>query len=94
MRRPEQVMQLDRMGSSFPTRLSFLRALIRRLHRNKVRLERSVWEMDTQGFGHAVYSLELLGHHYSLICFSHDLPSEDRTDRVIAERWDATFTLG
>lgn len=93
MRRPEQVMQLDRMGSSFPTRLSFLRALIRRLHRNKVRLERSVWEMDTQGFGHAVYSLELLGHHYSLICFSHDLPSEDRTDRVIAERWDATFTL-
>ena len=33
MRSPEKVMRLDRMGSSFPTRLSFMRTLIRRMSR-------------------------------------------------------------
>ncbi|NCF83156.1 MAG: hypothetical protein GWP74_16235, partial [Proteobacteria bacterium] len=30
---------------------------------------------------------------YSLVCFAHHLEPEERTDRVIAERWDSTFTL-
>ena len=30
---------------------------------------------------------------YSLVAFSDDLPAEKRTDRVIAEAWDATFVL-
>lgn len=93
LRRPDQVMRLDRMGASFPTRLSFLRTLMRQLHHEKVQVERPVWDMDGRGFGRAVYSLELFGHRYSLVCFSHDLPAKERTDRVIAERWDATFVL-
>jgi hypothetical protein len=30
---------------------------------------------------------------YSVVAFSDDLPAEKRTDRVIAEAWDATFVL-
>ena len=30
---------------------------------------------------------------YSLVAFAHDLPAEKRTDRVIAEEWDAAFAL-
>ena len=30
---------------------------------------------------------------YTLVAFAHDLPAEQRSDRVIAEAWDATFTL-
>ena len=30
---------------------------------------------------------------YSLVCFAHDLPPEQRSDRVIAEAWDSTFAL-
>ena len=57
LRPPEQVMRLARMGAMFPSRLSFLRRLIRRLAAERVRIARPVWNMDADGHGHAVYSL-------------------------------------
>ena len=86
-------MRLARMGAMFPTRLSFLRALTRRLAAERVRVTRPVWEMCEDGFGHAVYSVALGGHTYSLVAVSTDLPAEMRTDRVIAEAWDSSYVL-
>ena len=54
LRPPSQVMRLSRMGSMFPTRLSFLRSLMRRLAAEKVKVTRPVWEMSDDGFGRAV----------------------------------------
>jgi hypothetical protein len=93
MRPPDQVMRLERMGSFFPTRLSFMRSLIRTLTTEAAEVTRPVWEMDAEGFGRAVYSVELSGHTYSLAAFSAELDPNDRTDRVIAEAWDAAFVL-
>ncbi len=93
LRPPAQVMRLARMGSMFPTRLSFLRSLMRRLAAEEVTVSRPVWEMDADGFGHAVYSLVLGGHRYSLVAVSTDLPPEQRTDRVIATAWDSAYVL-
>lgn len=77
----------------FPSRLSFLRSLTRRLSADKAVVTRSVWQMDPDGFGHAVYSLTLGGHVYSLVAFSNKLDPDQRTDRVIAQAWDAAFVL-
>lgn len=93
LRPPSQVMRLSRMGSMFPTRLSFLRSLIRRLAEEDVTITRPVWEMSDDGFGRAVYSLTLGGNTYSLVAVSTDLPDEMRTDRVIAEAWDSAYVL-
>lgn len=93
LRSPDQVMRLSRMGSMFPSRLSFLRSLTRRLAAEKSRVSRPVWAMDSDGFGHAVYSVDLGGHTYSLVAFSNALDPENRTDRVIAQAWDAAFVL-
>lgn len=93
LRPPSRVMCLDRMGAGFATRLSFLRQTIRRLHEDRARVERSLWDIDGNGHGRAIYTLTLGGHRYSLVAFSHDLPPESRTDRVIAERWDTTYAL-
>lgn len=93
LRQPETVMVLDRMGASHPTRLSFMRQLIRRLHADRSVVTRMVWEIDHNGFGRAVYSASLGGRHYSLCAFTAQLADSDRTDRVIAEAWDATFLL-
>ena len=93
LRPPSQVMRLSRMGSMFPTRLSFLRSLMRRLASEKVKVTRPVWEMSDDGFGRAVYSLNFGGHTYSLVAISTDLPPEMRTDRVIAEAWDSAYVL-
>ncbi|EPX81755.1 hypothetical protein [Litoreibacter arenae] len=93
LRSPDEVMRLERMGSMFPSRLSFLRSLTRRLSADKAVVTRPVWQMDADGFGHAVYSLTLGGHVYSLVAFSNRLDPADRTDRVIAQAWDSAFVL-
>jgi len=81
------------MGASFPTRLSFLRTLMRQLSAESAVVTRPVWNIDDNGFGHAVYTVDLGGFTYSLVAFSNDLPSDQRTDRVIATAWDSTYVL-
>lgn len=93
LRAPSKVMRLRRMGATFPTRLSFLRTLMRDLAAHNVQVQRPVWQMDADGFGHAVYSVTLGGYDYSLVAISTDLPPELRTDRVIATAWDSAYVL-
>lgn len=94
LRGPDQVMRLGRLGAFHQTRLSFMRALLRRIKRDGWRLDRPVWRLDDKGVGVAVYRARTdQGRTYSLLCFSHDLDPSLRSDRVIAEAWDATFTL-
>ena len=93
LRSPDTVMRLSRMGSMFPTRLSFLRSLIRRLSAEQATVTRRAWTMCDEGYGHAVFSVDLGGHTYSLVAVSTDLPPELRTDRVIATAWDSAYVL-
>ncbi|WP_296479001.1 hypothetical protein [Roseinatronobacter sp.] len=92
-RKPDEVMRLARMGCSHPTRLSFLRQLLRRMQAEGWRFDRPVWEIDAKGVGRAVYRAIGPARSYSLVAFAHDLPPEARSDRVIATAWDATFAL-
>ena len=92
-RPPEVVMRLARMGSFHQTRLSFMRALLRRMKREDWKFKRNVWDIDAQGFGRAVYTVYGPERAYSLVAFSHDLPDHMRSDRVIATAWDTTFAL-
>lgn len=93
-RRPaSKVMRLERLGSAHPMRLSFLRILLRRVEQENWQFKRAVFNLDNNGVGHAIYSVTGPERTYSLVCFSHDLPPDKRSDRVIATAWDATFTL-
>jgi hypothetical protein len=92
-RPPDTVMRLSRLGASHQTRLSFMRVLLRRLRQEGWRFDRPVWEMDARGVGRAVYRAIGPRRTYSLVAFAHDLPDALRSDRVIAEAWDATFAL-
>lgn len=93
LRPPAEVMRLARMGSAFPTRLSFMRILVRRMHREGWCIEPREMALDDNGFGHAVYEARTPERVYSLVAFSNALDPDQRTDRVIAEAWDTTFTL-
>jgi hypothetical protein len=86
-------MRLARMGAFFPTRLSFMRTLTRRLGQERATVTRSLWEIDEHGFGRAVYTVPYGGHTYSLVAFATPLEAERRTDRVIAEAWDSSYVL-
>ena len=93
MRSPGTVMRLARLGSFHQCRLSFMRTLLRRMKRENWAFERPRFEIDEQGVGTAVYAVRGPERTYSLVCFGHDLPPEQRSDRVIAHAWDATFAL-
>ncbi|WP_319545333.1 hypothetical protein [Ruegeria conchae] len=92
-RDPATVMRLSRLGSLHQCRLSFMRQLTRRMAAEQWVFSRPVFDIDDNGVGHAVYSAQGPDRTYSLVAFAHDLPPEQRSDRVIAEAWDATFTL-
>ncbi|WP_122073296.1 hypothetical protein [Pseudophaeobacter sp. EL27] len=92
-RDPNLVMRLARLGSIHQSRLSFMRILTRRMAREGWRFEQTAFEINDQGVGHAVYTAYGPERAYSLIAYAHDLPAEKRSDRVIADAWDATFTL-
>ena len=93
LRPPSQVMQLARMGAFHQTRLSFMRALLRDLSKDNWQFTRPHWNINKQGAGEAVYELTNGARKYSLAACAHCLPPEKRSDRVIAEAWDSTFTL-
>ncbi|MGI9353405.1 MAG: hypothetical protein ACR2O3_17735 [Rhizobiaceae bacterium] len=92
-RPPEKVMRLKRMGSFHQSRLSFMRVLLRRLKENNWTFDRPIFSIDEKGVGVATYRAIGPERTYTLVAFAHDLPDDKRSDRVIAEAWDATFTL-
>lgn len=93
LRPPQQVMRLARMGSFFATKLSFMRVLIRELMTGGWTITRPRFDLDAGGYGTAVYRVGNGKRSYSLVAFSRHLDPQDRTDRVIAQAWDATFAL-
>lgn len=93
MRPPETVMRLSRMGSFHQSRLSFMRVLLRRLRAEKWQVDQPIFNLDDKGVGVATYRISGPSRTYTLVAFAHELPDELRSDRVIAEAWDATFTL-
>ena len=93
LRPASQVMRLARMGSFHQSRLSFMRVLLRRLKDQGWRFDRPVFDIDANGVGVATYRARGPEHTYTLVAFAHQLDDDKRSDRVIAEAWDTTFTL-
>ena len=91
LRDPSEVMKLSRLGSFHQSKLSFLRSFIREFKDWKYK--RNIFELDKDGYGVAVYSFEKNKRNYSLICYSQYISPNDRSDRVIATKWDAAFVL-
>ena len=88
---PEDVMKLSRLGSFHQSKLSFLRSFIREF--KNWEFNRDIFDLDKSGYGVAVYSVRKNKRVYSLICFSQHINDEERSDRVIATKWDAAFVL-
>jgi len=91
LRKPEFVMKLDRLGSFHQSKLSFLRSFIREF--KDWAFQTSEFELNEKGYGHCVYIVNKEDKKYSLVCFSNELDDSERSDRVIATKWDASFVL-
>ncbi len=93
VRENDNYMKLSRMGSRYPSRLSFSRSMLRRLINDNWDIHKSKFDLDKHGFGTVVYEIIINKQTYSLVCFSAFLDDKDRSDRVIASKWDTAYTL-
>jgi len=91
LRNPNVIMKLSRLGSFHQSKLSFLRSFLKEFR--DWEYKRDLFELDEFGHGTAVYSFKKNTRVYSLICFANELNENERSDRVIATKWDAAFTL-
>ena len=87
------IMTLDKMGARYPSRLSFSRSMLRRLLFDNWKISKSKFDLDDNGYGTVVYEIMINKNIYSLVCFSQHLDNADRSDRVIAEKWDTAYSL-
>ena len=93
LRAPEKVMNLERLGSFYPYKLSFMRKLIRKVMTEQWVISRALFDLDKDGYGEAVYEIKTPKNHFHFVIFANFLEPELRSDRVIAEAWDMTVTL-
>jgi hypothetical protein len=91
LRNPNIIMKLSRLGCFHQSKLSFLRSFLKEF--KDWEYKRDLFELNESGYGTAVYSLKKDSRVYSLICFANELKEDERSDRVIATKWDAAFTL-
>ncbi len=91
LRSPDIIMKLSRLGSFHQSKLSFLRSFLDEF--KDWEYNRNLFDLDNNGYGTAVYSFKKKDRIYSLVCFANKIKDEERSDRVIATKWDAAFTL-
>ncbi len=84
-------MKLSKLGSFHQSKLSFLRSFLKEF--KDWTYNKDLFDLNNLGFGTAVYSFKKNNRVYSLICFANQLDENERSDRVIATKWDAAFTL-
>ena len=91
LRDPNIIMKLSRLGSFHQSKLSFLRSFLTEF--KDWEYKRDLFDLDKNGYGVVIYSFKKKDRAYSLICFANKINDDERSDRVIATKWDAAFTL-
>ena len=91
LRDPKFLMKLSKLGSFHQSKLSFLRSFLSEFKDWKY--SRDLFQLNDKGHGRVVYSFTKNKRTYSLICFANEIKDDERSDRVIATKWDAAFTL-
>ncbi len=91
LRDPKEIMKLSRLGCFHQSKLSFLRSFLQEF--KDWDYNKDLFDLNEEGHGTAIYSFKKNYKIYSLICFSNKIKDEERSDRVIATKWDTAFTL-
>jgi hypothetical protein len=91
LRNPNTIMKLSRLGSFHQSKLSFLRSFLDEF--KDWEYNKNLFNLDKNGYGTAIYSFKKKDRVYSLVCFANKINDGERSDRVIATKWDAAFTL-
>jgi hypothetical protein len=90
---PGRVMTSAALGRLKACRLSFSQSLLRRMIRERWRVERVRWQLDDEGRGLAVYRVSGPSLECHLVIFSDRLLEDEQEERIVATRWDVMAAL-
>ena len=93
LRPASDVMQIERLGAFRSTSLSFLRIMLRKMMREVWKIDKVLFNLDEEGYGEVVYHIRTPQGLFTFVAFSQEIHDEERSDRVISEKWDVTFAL-
>ncbi|ALE06272.1 hypothetical protein AL755_13720 [Arthrobacter sp. ERGS1:01] len=93
LRAPDVVLCGSDMNGAWGTRHSFARTMLRRAAAHRWTVAKTRLDLDGQGRGTAVYTVNAEGFELTFIAFCQALEESERTDRVIANAWDVTAAL-
>ncbi|HEX3804795.1 MAG TPA: hypothetical protein VHV75_18365 [Solirubrobacteraceae bacterium] len=92
-REPSNIMQPDRLGSFWPTKLSFSHSFVRTAATQRWRCQLLECALDHDGRGRMIFGVDAAGAALTFVVFSDHMRPEEQEDRIIATRWDATAFL-
>ena len=92
-RSADDVMAIAALGAVKPHRLSFARILVRTMVAERWELRLVEMDVDRDGVGRVVYSLDARGHRLHFVIRSDDVPEELRTGRLSESRFDGMGIL-
>ena len=72
----DNFMKLSRMGSRYPSRLSFSRSMLRRLINDKWEIHKSKFDLDKDGYGTGVYEIIINQDTYSCLLYTSPSPRD------------------
>lgn len=92
-REPANIMQPHRLGSFWPTKLSFSHSFVLTAARQRWRCQILERTLDHDGRGRMIFGVDAAGAELTFVIFSDHIRPDEQEDRIIATRWDATAFL-
>lgn len=86
-------MDVEALSRLKACRLSFIQTLVRRMIRERWRIEPVQWRLDSKGRGEARYEIRAGSWVFTLIVFSDSLTEEEQEERIVATKWDVMAAL-
>jgi hypothetical protein len=94
IRLPEEVCTAEALSANKASALSFVRALVRRMARERWKIETAIWELDDEGRGTVAYRIETAERPLHFVIYSDNLPDDQKSERIVGQRYDGVGYVG
>jgi len=94
IRAPEEVCTAEALSANKASALSFVRSLVRRMARERWKIETAIWELDEQGRGLVAYRIETAERPLHYVIYSDNLPDDQKSERIVGQRYDGVGYVG
>ncbi len=94
IRPPEEVTRAEALSATKASALSFARVLVRRMVEERWTITTELWEIDAEGRGTAAFRIGTAERPLHFVVFADNLPDEQKSERIVGNRYDGVGYLG